>query len=275
MLDLDLILEMIINDQIGNKIELKETPKKIISLVPSITETLFDLGLKENIVGITKYCVEPKGLVESIPKIGGTKKIDIEQILSLNPDIVVANKEENQKEQIEELMKYVPVWVSNVVTLDDAMSMISSLGLILGKQEKATELVENMKGSLKEFSEKLTGSKYYAKSVLYFIWRKPYMVVGKETFINSVLEMCSLQNIGVKLDSNSRYPKVEPYQLLEISPDLVFLSTEPYPFSERHLPEFQTLFPESVIRIVRGDYFSWYGSRILKAIDYFYKLLEV
>lgn len=262
-------------DQVGNRIELLQIPKRVVSLVPSLTETLFDLGLGDKIVGVTKYCVEPKGLVERIPKVGGTKKVDIEFIRSLEPDIIIANKEENTKEQIEELMNFVPVWTSYIVTIDDVIGMLNSFGLIFDIEAVAKQFVDRVQSRLETFSKKIECSMFFEKNVLYFIWRKPYMIVGKDTFINSMLNLCTLYNIGLLIDNSSRYPKVELEQLKQIDPDLVFLSTEPYPFSEKHLPEFESLFPNSVIKIVRGDYFSWYGTRIVKAIDYFCNLFGV
>ncbi|MGB9852791.1 MAG: ABC transporter substrate-binding protein [Candidatus Kapaibacteriota bacterium] len=266
---------MIVSDQIGNKIELKRKPKRIVSLVPSLTETIFDLGMGEYLVGATRFCVEPKGLVEKVPKVGGTKKINIEFILDLQPDIVIANKEENDKEQVENLQKFVPVWVSNVIAIEDSFDLIQKLGEIFGKFETAKDILEKIKTKIEVFSKQIRDSAYFSKKVLYFIWKKPYMVVGKDTFINSMLNLCSLNNLGTTIFSNSRYPVVAKDELTQLTPDLVYLSTEPYPFSEKHLTEFKELFPNSEIRVVRGDYFSWYGSRILKAIDYFGELFEL
>lgn len=262
-------------DQIGKKIEFHRVPVRIVSLVPSITELLFDLKLGENIVGITKFCVEPKGFVENIPKVGGTKKIDISLILTLQPDIVVANKEENEKEQILELQKYVPVWVSNVENFDDSLDLIQRLGIIFKKEQVAKTLIEQILIKKELFLNKIKKSKFYNKSVLYFIWRKPYMVAGKQTFIGSILKLCCLRNLGEEIQTNSRYPTVNENILTKLNPDLIFLSTEPYPFKEKHIPEFQQLFPSSEIYIVRGDFFSWYGSRLLKSFDYFFQLFNL
>ncbi len=256
-------------DHIGNKIELHKTPERIISLVPSLTELLFDLGLGDKIVGRTNFCVEPKGLVDKIPKVGGTKKINIELILGLKPDIIVANKEENEKEQILELQKVVPVWVSEIITIENNYDLIEKLGLIFNVIEEAKRTISNILEKKEIFLNKISHSKYYKKKVLYFIWRKPYMVAGERTFINSMLQLCSLYNLAKEIPNSSRYPIVMVENLSYVSADLVLLSTEPYPFKEKHIQEFRELFPSSEIIIVRGDYFSWYGSRILKAFDYF------
>jgi ABC-type Fe3+-hydroxamate transport system substrate-binding protein len=259
-------------DQLGNEIEINGQPGRVVSLVPSITELLIELGLGNKVVGRSKYCIEPKGLVESIPTIGGTKNVDIEQVLTLNPDLIIANKEENTKEQIYALRKNVPVWVSNVITFQDAMDLIEKLGELFDVIDKSQDLLNKIRDAKKNFEENIVRAKYYNKSVIYFIWRKPYMVVGKNTFINSMLEVCSLHNLAYQLTNCERYPKVEKSELSTLVPDLVFLSTEPYPFADKHIAEFQEIFPHSEIKIVRGDYFSWYGSRIMKSFDYFKEL---
>lgn len=260
-------------DHIGNKIEIHKTPDRVISLVPSLTELLFDLGLGDKIVGRTNFCVEPKGLVDKIPKVGGTKKINIELVLRLKPDIIVANKEENEKEQILELQKLVPVWVSEIFSIENNNDLIEKLGLIFNVNEEAQKIISNILEKKEIFSNKISQSKYYKKKVLYFIWRKPYMVAGENTFINSMLQLCSFNNLAKEIANSSRYPIVMVENLSCVSADLVLLSTEPYPFKEKHIQEFKELFPSSEIIIVRGDYFSWYGSRLLKAFDYFSILL--
>ncbi|MFN3306658.1 MAG: ABC transporter substrate-binding protein [Candidatus Kapaibacteriota bacterium] len=262
-------------DQIGNTLILNKIPNRIVSLVPSITELLFDLDLKDKIVGITKYCVEPKGLVEKITKIGGTKKVDLDLVLSLKPDLIIASREENVKEQVEYLQQFVPVWTADVITFEDAIAMIESLGLICDRPILARDLIQAIQTKKQEFLRDRTQSIHFGKKSLYFIWRKPYMVVGANTFINSMLEICSLRNLASNFAISSRYPVVQKEDLINIDPELVLLSTEPYPFGERHLVEFQELFTNADIMIVRGDYFSWYGSRLNKAFDYFKEIFNI
>ncbi len=260
-------------DNTGAEIELFKFPEKIISLVPSQTELLFDLGLKDKIVGVTRYCVEPKEFVSKLPKIGGTKKLDFALIRSLKPDLVIGNKEENNKEDIDKLREFVPVWVSIVNNFDEALRMIDEVGEITGTKFEAQKIINNILRKKRNFESKKSNSRLKGKKVLYFIWRKPFMVVGSNTFINSMLEICGFENLGATLKENSgRYPKVEKDDLCSLNPDLVLLSSEPYPFSEKHLPEFTEIFPKSQILFVPGDYFSWYGSRICKAFDYFIEL---
>ncbi len=262
-------------DQIGNKLIFKKFPTRIVSLVPSITELLFELDLKDTIVGLTKYCIEPKGMVEEIPKVGGTKNVDLGLVLSLNPDLIIASKEENVKDQVEYLQKFVPVWTSNVVTFNDALDMILNVGKICNRfilAEKLTKILQSKKQKLLEIRTK---SVYYGKKVLYFIWRKPYMVVGANTFINSLLEICGFRNVVLNFTTTSRYPAIQKEDLSNFTPELVLLSTEPYPFKEKHIAEFEEIFPNATIMIVRGDYFSWYGSRMVEAFDYFVEILRI
>lgn len=260
-------------DNIGEEIELSKFPERIVSLVPSITELLFDLGLKDKIVGVTRYCVEPKDFVSNLPKIGGTKKLDIDLIRSLKPDLAIGNKEENTKEDIDILRELVPVWVSIVNKFDEALKMIAEVGEVTGTSFEAQKIINNILRKKSDFVSKVDKSRLRGQKVIYFIWRRPFMVVGSNTFINSMLEICGFNNIGVNLkEEPERYPKVEKDLLCSLNPDFVLLSSEPYPFSVKHLSEFKEIFPKSEILFVRGDYFSWYGSRIIKAFDYFIEI---
>ncbi|MCX7909775.1 MAG: helical backbone metal receptor [Ignavibacteria bacterium] len=262
-------------DQLGNKLSFNETPKRIVSIVPSITELLFFLGLGNKVVGVTRFCTEPKGIVEKIPKVGGTKNVNISVVESLNPDIIIANKEENEKEQVEKLRDIAPVWVSYVTNFDTSIELIEKIGLLFEKEKIARTLVDNIQKKKGIFVEKMQNSKYFRKRIIYFIWRKPYMIAGKNTFIDSMLSICTLQNVCEEIGTLSRYPTVDISILEKLNPDIIFLSTEPYPFKEKHINEFANIFPNALIKIVRGDYFSWYGSRILDAFDYFHILFEL
>ncbi|MNU79678.1 Vitamin B12-binding protein precursor [compost metagenome] len=243
-------------------VEVNSTVLRIVSLVPSQTELLVDLGLREKLVGITKFCIHPSGLKKEVQLIGGTKNAKIEEIRSLNPDLIIGNKEENNQADIEQLEKEFPVWMSDIFNLEDALEMLDKLGEITGTQQKAQEL---RSGIEKNFSE-LNVLKQTGKSVLYLIWKNPYIAAGKNTFIDSMLETLGFENA---MDQD-RYPEVN---LETVNPDLVFLSSEPYPFKEKHLEELQKQFPESQIILVDGEYFSWYGSRLLGAPAYFLELL--
>jgi ABC-type Fe3+-hydroxamate transport system substrate-binding protein len=256
---------MVIADQLGRKLNLPFTPKRIISLVPSQTELLFDLGLEHEILAITRFCVRPADKVNAKTTIGGTKNIDLALIKMLNPDLVIANKEENDREQIEELLKHCPVWISNVHDLASALAMITTVGEITGKKQQSLELAAEISNLFAGLEISPSGL-----SCAYLIWRKPYMVAGKGTFIDDMLRRCGLINAF----SGDRYPVINNELLVEAKPDVVWLSSEPYPFKEKHISEIKQLLPYSTIQLVDGELFSWYGSRLLQAPAYFKTLLS-
>ncbi len=254
-----------VTDQAGRQVFLPAFPQKIISTVPSQTELLFDLGLDAEVIGITKFCVHPARWKSSKANIGGTKKLNIEKIKSLQPDLIIANKEENTKEQIDELSENIPVWVSDVKNLDDALSMIHYIGEITGRKENALKIIGEITSAFEILPK--ADSK---KSVLYLIWRKPWMTVGADTFIHDMISRCGLQNA---CDKKFRYPELTGEEISRLNPGYIFLSSEPYPFAEKHIAELKSLCPSSGIFLVNGEYFSWYGSRLVHAASYFKILL--
>ena len=256
-------------DQMGREVTFAFPPRKIVSVVPSQTELLVDLGMEENLIGITKFCVHPLGLKNKKTIVGGTKTLDIQKIIDLKPDLVFANKEENTQAQIEELQAVLPVWLSDVVTIDDALKMILDIGICCDKQLEANALCNNFMSKNKEL-QSIFQTNFKEKTVAYFIWRKPYMVAASGTYIDEMLKNLGFCNI---FSQNIRYPVVSVENLAAINPDFVFLSSEPFPFKEKHLAEFQNFFPEATVKIVDGEMFSWHGSRMLKALDYFEKSL--
>lgn len=241
-------------------VELSSTPKKIISLVPSQTELLFDLGLDNEIAGITKFCTHPAIKVKQKAKVGGTKTLDIHRIKKINPDLIIGNKEENERAQIEELMPLFPVWMSDIADLPGAVDMIHRVGEITGKASMAAMLIAEIQSAFALFVPLQKNLK-----VAYLIWRKPFIVAGRGTFIDAMLQQCGLANAF----DQERYPEITPETLAHTQPDLVFLSSEPYPFREKHIKEFQDLLPDAVIKLVDGELFSWYGSRLRHAPAYF------
>jgi len=250
-------------DQLGRTVNLQGIPKRIISLVPSQTELLFYLGLDEEIAGITRYCIHPADKFKTKPKVGGTKQLDIAKIRSLQPDLIIANKEENERSQVEELQDLFPVWISNISNLQDALDMINGVGELVGKSTEAQLLSKQINQQFNNTTIKPSGLR-----AAYFIWRKPYMVAGKGTFIDHMLQKCGLTNV-FDLD---RYPEVYAATIVDANPDVILLSSEPYPFKERHIAEFKALLPSAIIKIVDGEMFSWYGSRLLQAPKYFDEL---
>lgn len=254
-------------DQIGNTLKLHHSPQRIVSIVPSQTELLFDLGLEERIVGITKFCVHPYHF-KSIKKIiGGTKKVHYEKIRLLNPDIIIANKEENTREIVEELQKIAPVWTSDIKTLEDNKAMIAEFGKIFDCRTEAQNLNHKIDFSLADFIRFIASKK--EKKAAYFIWKNPYMVAGNDNFINEMLKLNKFVNI---YQSKGRYPEVEIQKIRSEDPDLIFLSSEPYPFKEEDAFEIGKFTHHTKTVFVDGEMFSWYGSRILKAFEYFKKL---
>lgn len=263
---------MICTDQLGRTITLnfEQDNLKIVSLVPSQTEYLFDIGLAENIVGITKFCIHPADAIKNKTIIGGTKNINIEKILALQPSIVFANKEENEQSQVEELMKHVPVWISDIYTLEDAYQMMLQLGELFDKSIKANVLVSQIRENFLSLPKPTKSIR-----VAYFIWRGPYMLAGENTFIDFLLQKMGLVNISHELASNSRYPEIEEEVLRNLNPAVIYLSSEPYPFKNKHIEELQAICPEASIQLVDGELFSWYGSRLKYTAAYMQELLSV
>ncbi|WP_460921748.1 ABC transporter substrate-binding protein [Pontibacter brevis] len=250
----------------NHEVTLPDFPKRIVSLVPSQTELLFDLGLHNRIVGVTKFCVHPKPQVKQKTVIGGTKDFRFETIDKLQPDLVIGNKEENYREGIEQLQQKYPVWMSDIYTLEDALRMIQQVGQLTGAETKAQELTQGISTGFESLQPAES-----PVSTAYFIWRKPYMAVGTNNIIDHMLQRCGFQNAFADL---TRYPEVTPAQLQQANPQLILLSSEPYPFKEKHVAEFQKLCPDAVIKIVDGEMFSWYGSRLLQAPAYLQQLIE-
>lgn len=252
-------------DMMGREVEINYPPRRIISVVPSQTELLYDLGLEDEVIGITKFCVHPESWFRNKTRIGGTKKLDIEKIRSLKPDLIIANKEENEQEQIEELAKEFPVWISDIQTIPQALQMIQAVGHITGKGTAANALVDEIVTSFNNLPKAAV-----PKRVTYFIWYNPWMSVGKDTFISNMITTIGWQNI---LADKSRYPELTLEELKAYNPELVLLSSEPYPFKEKHVAEIQAILPEADIRLVDGEMFSWYGSHMKAAIPYMQSLL--
>lgn len=249
-------------DQMGRAVKLSGVPRRVVSIVPSQTELLVDLGLGDNIAGVTRFCIHPAGFRHQKVNVGGTKSLKLDLIRKLKPDLIIGNKEENEQGQIEELAAEFPVWMSDIRDLDSSLKMISLLGNLFDVSEKSEQMI----GSVRERFDNLVpaGS---GKKVLYLIWKDPYMSAGSETFIDDMLKRCGFQNCM----KAPRYPEVD---LQNVSPDIVFLSSEPYPFSRKHIDEIAAILPGAGIELVDGECFSWYGSRLLKAPAYFQSLID-
>ncbi|MBC7936316.1 MAG: ABC transporter substrate-binding protein [Rhizobacter sp.] len=238
--------------------------KKIISLVPSQTELLYSLGLEEETLGITKFCLYPSKWFENKIRVGGTKTIDILRIIQLQPDLIIANKEENAREQVEELARHFPVWITEVNTLKDAFQMITDIGTLTGTSSKANLLSSEIK---LKFAQPPFSTKPIP--VTYLIWKDPYMTIGGDTFINDMLNKAGFRNLFA---GQLRYPEITIDDIKNSGCNILLLSSEPFPFKEKHIDVLQDQLPGSIIKLVDGELFSWYGSRLLHSPAYFLKL---
>lgn len=253
-------------DQMNRKVMLAKTPRRIVSLVPSQTELLFDLGLKDEVAGITKFCIHPREWFHTKSKVGGTKQLHLNAIRQLQPDLILANREENVKEQVELLAQEYPVWISDIATLQDAFRMMLEVGKIVNRHAEAEKLVAQIKTGFQQLP-----ATYNKIRTACFIWRKPYMTAGGDTFIHQMMELAGFENIFA---SHARYPAVTLSDLKRYNCQLLLLSSEPFPFSQKHIAEIQPELPGTRIELVDGEMFSWYGSRMKHAAAYFSELRE-
>jgi ABC-type Fe3+-hydroxamate transport system substrate-binding protein len=247
-------------------------PKKysrIISLVPSQTELLSYLNLEKEVIGITKFCVHPEKWFKNKTRVGGTKNLNLKIIDQLSPDLIIANKEENVKEQIEELAKKYDVWITEVNNLNNAINMISDIGKLTNQTEAASALALQIKDKFEKLKNYFSDKRKVPAA--YFIWKDPYMVAAGDTFINDMMQYCGLENI---FSEKKRYPEISLEEIVEKKCELMLLSSEPYPFKQKHKEEIQKQLPEIEIQLADGEMFSWYGSRLLQSIDYFQSFLN-
>ena len=256
-----------VTDDLGREVSIPFPPKRIIPAVPSTTEFLFDLGLEGKVISRTKFCRYPKGKIERLPNIGGPKNLYVNKINLLHPDLILVNEEENNKAQVEALIEDFPVYVSKVRNYEEALQNILNTGKITGTEPKAFEIVNKIRAGFAKIPKSTEPIK-----VLYLIWRNPFMGVGKNSFINSMLEMCGFEN--VLANPQERYPNLNEDQIKELNPDMVLLSSEPYPFEEANKKEIRNILPHTKIELVDGEMFSWYESHMLQAADYFINLID-
>jgi len=232
--------------------------KRIVSLVPSLTELLIDLGVKDQLVGRTRFCIHPQDKVDDIEIIGGTKNPNIEKILELKPDLIIANHEENRKEDVEELKKHVEVLVTEIDMIEEALTAIQEISDLVEKTETGQQIGSEIR--------KLLNQKPDVNSIdtAYFIWKNPWMVAASETYIDSILQHYNLTNV---FENETRYPKIKLEELKQKNPELILLSSEPFPFKEKHIQEIRNICPKAKIKLINGEWFSWYGSGMIKAFE--------
>ncbi len=246
-------------DMIGRNVNINQPVERIVCLVPSITELLFEIGLGHLVVGVTVFCVHPEKAIKSLPKVGGTKKVRMQAIEDLRPDLIICNQEENTLEMVQALEEQFPVWVSSISNLKECYRLILELGHIHGVTQSALNLQQAIQ---KAFAEIKIRHRYRC---LYLIWRNPYMSIGKDTFIHHMLALAGFDHV---ID-NTRYPELSAESLKDLAIDVLLLSSEPYPFKDKHIAELQKLLPNIPILLVDGELFSWYGSRLLHSPAYF------
>lgn len=251
-------------DQLDRLIMLPDVPKRIISLVPSLTELLCDMGLEDSIVGVTKFCVHPSHLRKQVTVVGGTKKVHVDKVSALMPDFVIANKEENTKGDIEAIEQICPVYVSDIKTPNDTSNLLKDLGLIF-HISPLTDKIET------QLTSTIPSNLFDGERVAYLIWKSPYMTIGGDTYIQSILDSLKLKNA---FGDQDRYPQVTIDELRSAELDYIFLSSEPFPFKQDHIDELALHLPRVQIVLVDGEAFSWYGTRLLKIGDYFRELSE-
>ncbi|MGH8530079.1 MAG: ABC transporter substrate-binding protein [Nevskiales bacterium] len=271
-------------DDLGRSLRLEAPPRRIVSLCPSQTETLFALGLGEQIVGVTRYCIHPSAKerfspsplwggvgegVETKTKVGGTKQLDFTAIAQLEPDLIIAEKEENRREDVERLSERWPVFVTDVSDIEAALRMIGTLGSLCDRAREADQLAQEIAGRWAPLRPALRPATKSPRT-LYLIWRKPYMAAGTGSYIHSVLQRCGFTNVIAK----PRYPELTLAEMQQTDPELILLSSEPYPFAQRHVEELAAHLPQARIELVDGEMFSWYGVRMLKAADYLPELVS-
>lgn len=254
-----------VTDHLNRTVTVPISPKRIVSLCPAITATLFELGLTKEIVGRTRFCIFPEEHVNDVTIVGGTKDMKPDVIRSLQPDLIIAEKEENTKEMVTELEQEFPVFVFEVQSIKDNSQMIQDLGKITSKEKEASQLMEKIEVSFHNLPD-LAG-----KRAAYMIWRTPYMVVGQSTYITSVLEALHLTNPFISFEG--RYPVVTLEDLEQANLDYLFLATEPFRFQEKHVREMADLLPDVQVSLIDGEMF-WYGVNMIEGADYLKKKFQ-
>ena len=262
---------------------------RIVSLVPSLTEFLFDLGLDEQIVGRTRFCIHPRGRVDRAAIVGGTKNPNHARIVALKPDLIIANREENRKEDIDALARLLPnagikpamgaeILVTDIQTIDQALQEMIRIGIRCGKEAEARRWVSDIeecrpgRGAIPKSAGtshqpdntfQRSAARPSSISTVYLIWKDPWMTIGHDTYIHSVLEEWGFRNL---FGGRTRYPAVTLEEIQRLRPDCLLLSSEPYPFKESHrtmlAEQLAEQLPDTMVRLIDGEWTSWYGSRM-------------
>lgn len=234
---------------------------RIVSLVPSITELLCDLGLAAELVGRTGFCVHPWETVRRIPKVGGTKDVKLERVRELRPTHVVVNVDENLREDAEAIAEFAEVLVTHPTEPRDNLDLYRQMGAAFGREDGAERLCAEFEAAY----ERATAVERPPRDVLYLIWREPWMTVAPETYIAQTLALFNWRTQPA--DAADRYPEID-LAAFAGRVDRVLLSSEPYHFKEEHLEETGGLVPGAEVSLIDGEMTSWYGSRAIQGLDY-------
>jgi ABC-type Fe3+-hydroxamate transport system substrate-binding protein len=257
-----------ITDDLGFRLELKSPPRRIISLVPSWTETLFAMGLGNEVVGVTKFCVEPAAAVASVEKIGGTKNPDLRAIARLEPDFVIANAEENRREDVEKIREQgAAVFTTYPKTIPGAVESILKLGTALGKESEANAMAREIVRNVSGIEASVGVWSKLPFRVFCPIWKNPWMGFNADTYAHDVLRMLGFNNIFAS--AGERYPTTTLAEAIERKPDIVLLPDEPYEFKDRDIEELKKVLPPGLARrvmIVSGRDLHWYGVHMVKGL---------
>jgi ABC-type Fe3+-hydroxamate transport system substrate-binding protein len=238
-------------------------PVRIVSLVPSLTELVCDLGLSAHLVGRTGFCIHPKNLVRNIPKVGGTKTVDIDKVRSLEPTHVLVNIDENEKPLAEALAKFVPnLIVTHPLSPLDNLALYRLLGGLFRRAEEAESLCARFQTAY----DALKAVRYRLRTALYLIWKDPWMTVSRDTYISRTLALAGL--VTLPTDAAARYPEFSMDAPWVRDAQVLLLSSEPYMFRERHVAELSRAFPDKPVQLIDGEMTSWYGSRAIEGLGY-------
>ncbi len=246
---------------------------RIVSLCPSLTELVFDLGRGDDLVGITKFCVHPAEGVRGVEKVGGTKDPDVERIVALAPDVVLLNEEENRVEDAERLAAAgLTCHASMPRDARETAAMCRSIGRALGRPAEGERIARDIETRTERVRREAEGAREVAFA--YLIWRKPWMSVNRDTFAHALLAQAGGRNVFAALPE--RYPEVSTEALAAARPELVLLCSEPFPFQEKHADELAALtgLPRASFALADGEFLSWHGSRTPDGVDYAAELVR-
>jgi len=254
-------------DARDHTVSLDAPPRRIVSLVPSQTELLAHLDLAERVVGVTRFCERPEDWRSKKTIVGGTKQVDLDTVRTLDPDLVLANHEENTAEDVGALDEIAPVFVTEVKSVEEALNMIRTVGTLTDTSDRTSTLVGKIIARFEALPD------FSSLRAAYLIWREPYMTVGGDTFIHDVMWWGGLENA---FGDHARYPEVTLQALAEKNLDVVLCSSEPFPFhkKDQFTADLEDALPDTPVEVVDGQPFSWYGPRLLDAPAYLKDLRE-